>query len=180
MDEKYLLAKQKESHDLFLSNRFFKKARALIIKDNKLVVLTYNREGKKKYIIPGGGVENHESVRSAVMREAREEVNMKVRILDLLCKEYYAVDADFNGEAYKSKRIAFYYMCEFVSNLDNKQIGLDGEFGEGISIELLDLDTIKKTKHYSLNSMSRKTYEKLVTYLENYFSKKASKQKTAI
>jgi mutator protein MutT len=57
------------------------------------------------YVIPGGGVEEGESVEQAVVREADEETTIKLEVGELFLKR------DLPNE----NREEFYYICKYVS-----------------------------------------------------------------
>ena len=65
-----------------------KTSRAIIIKDNKLLVFFRRkiRNGKEVtyYAIPGGHVEENESLSDCVIRELKEEMNIDIRIISYL------------------------------------------------------------------------------------------------
>jgi mutator protein MutT len=57
------------------------------------------------YVIPGGGVEEGESVEQAVVREADEETTIKLEVGELFLKR------DLPNE----NREEFYYVCRYIS-----------------------------------------------------------------
>lgn len=63
-------------------------ARAIIIENNNLLVMFRRKikDGivKEYYVIPGGGVEEDETLEEAVKREMYEEANIKIGILGYL------------------------------------------------------------------------------------------------
>ena len=60
-------------------------SRAIIIKDNKLVVLFRRRirDGKvvEYYSLPGGGLEEGETLEENVLREVNEELGIEIKII---------------------------------------------------------------------------------------------------
>lgn len=68
-------------------------ARGIIFIDNKVVLLKRIRACKDKYLhyyaIPGGGVENNETIEAACIREVKEEVSLDVEIIKYLGMEEY-------------------------------------------------------------------------------------------
>lgn len=67
--------------------------------DRGLSVLLIERkkaEGKRKWALPGGFVENSESLEQAVRRELKEETNLSLRYLQQF-KTYGAIDRDQRG-----------------------------------------------------------------------------------
>jgi 8-oxo-dGTP pyrophosphatase MutT (NUDIX family) len=64
-------------------------ANAVIIQDNKVLLIKFNDESGVHYNLPGGGVELGESVTDALKRECMEEANANVNVKDLiLCWQY--------------------------------------------------------------------------------------------
>jgi 8-oxo-dGTP diphosphatase len=53
-------------------------ARAVIIHQNKLLVIKRNKFGKEYYILPGGGVQAGETPEQALMRELAEETGVNI------------------------------------------------------------------------------------------------------
>lgn len=53
-------------------------ARAIIIRNNKLLVIHRNKFGKEYYTLPGGGIETGESPAEAVVRELQEETGLVI------------------------------------------------------------------------------------------------------
>lgn len=55
-----------------------KAVRAIVIKDNQLLVIKRNKFGKEYYTLPGGGIDPGETAEQALLRELREETNVTV------------------------------------------------------------------------------------------------------
>ncbi|HET9173911.1 MAG TPA: NUDIX domain-containing protein [Candidatus Saccharimonadales bacterium] len=79
-------------------------ARAIIIKDNKLLVTRRDKFGMQYYILVGGGVDFGESLEQALFRELDEETGVTVRNPRLVFIEEA-------GEIYGTQHI---YLCEYV------------------------------------------------------------------
>lgn len=91
--------------------------RGIIVKDNKIAVIKRIREkdGKVReyYVLPGGGIEDEETMEQAMLREAKEELGVEVKI---------------NGELYKfinMGELNHFMLCEIIN----------GEFGTGTGPE---------------------------------------------
>ncbi len=91
--------------------------RGIIVKDNKIAVIKRIREknGKTReyYVLPGGGVEQNETLEEAMHREAVEELGIEIKIKGILYK--FVNMGELNH----------FMLCEF----------LNGEFGTGTGPE---------------------------------------------
>lgn len=160
----YMLAKNK---------KFFKKARAVVIDNGKLLVIkvTYlDGTNKVEYLLPGGGVDPNETVKQAVVREAEEEYAVKVKPTKYLGCQYYRVNMNYNGEDFISNRVEYYYLCEVESYDNDEHFGIDGEFSstdekyEKIKLSLAELEKISPKQ---LHNMKPEVYERLIKIFKN-------------
>ena len=91
--------------------------RGIIVKDNKVAVIKRikEKEGKIRtyYVLPGGGVEEGETLEKAMHREAKEELGIEIHIKGILYK--FVNMGDLNH----------FMLCEIT----------DGEFGTGTGPE---------------------------------------------
>ena len=91
--------------------------RGIIVKDNKIAVIKRIREKEGKirtyYVLPGGGVEESETLEEAMHREAKEELGVEIKIMGTLYKFINM------GE------LNHFMLCEIVG----------GEFGTGTGPE---------------------------------------------
>ena len=83
-------------------------SRAIIIEDGKLLTM-FRRKIKKDgsvkeyYVIPGGGLEESETLEENVIRELKEEFNVDIEIVKFLSTEEY------------DDTIANYFLCKIVN-----------------------------------------------------------------
>lgn len=129
-------------------------ARAIIIEDGKL--LTMFRRKKKEdgsyqeyYAIPGGGLEENETLKENVIREIKEELNIDIEILGYLghkedytsityffhCKRIHG-EPKLGGPELKRSNVDNYYEIRYV-NLD-----------EIDNINIFYRDIIKKSQNF--------------------------------
>jgi 8-oxo-dGTP pyrophosphatase MutT (NUDIX family) len=80
------------------------RAGVIIIHDGKILLLHRHKYGRQYYIVPGGGVEEGETVEEAAIREAREETGLDVTLVRKLWQiesyrqmEHYFLCGGFNG-----------------------------------------------------------------------------------
>ena len=85
------------------------RGRAIIIHDGKLVAMYREREGRKFFTFPGGGLEDNETIEECVKREVFEEFGIIIEPI----KKVYICE---NQISY-----AHYFLCKWIS----------GEFGTG-------------------------------------------------
>ena len=85
------------------------RVRAIIVHDGKLVSMYREREGRKFYTFPGGGLEINETEEECVKREVFEEFGIIVKPV----KKVYICENQIS--------ISHFYICEWI----------DGEFGTG-------------------------------------------------
>lgn len=100
-------------------------ARAIITKDNKVLLIKNTEAGKDYYVLPGGGQEVGENLAQTVVRECEEEANVEIAIGDIICvieciegEPFHRIDiifrATYLGESKKKNE-----------NLDTEQIGVE-------------------------------------------------------
>lgn len=100
-------------------------AKALIIKDGKMLAIKLDDNGDVFYIMPGGGQEAEEQLSDVVCREVAEELGIKV-----VPKELVFVIEGVHGEQFH--RVDLVFLCEYVGEIpdsvlhgDTNQIGYD-------------------------------------------------------
>jgi len=64
------------------------RASAIIIKNNKILLIHRKKEGKKYWVFPGGGIEERETGEQAVLREVEEETGLIGRTVKLAFKDF--------------------------------------------------------------------------------------------
>lgn len=79
--------------------------RAIILKDDKLLVMHRNKFGHEFYALPGGGIDMGETAEQALIREIQEEAGITFTNPRLVIAE----DA---GEIFGLQQI---YLCQYVS-----------------------------------------------------------------
>ncbi|HUS26411.1 MAG TPA: NUDIX domain-containing protein [Nevskiaceae bacterium] len=82
-----------------------KAVRAIVIKDNCLLVMHRNKFGHEYYTLVGGGIRFGESAEHALLREIHEETNLKVTDPRLV----------FVEEAGAPYGTQYIYLCEYQS-----------------------------------------------------------------
>jgi 8-oxo-dGTP diphosphatase len=92
---------------------------AIIIHDNKVLLVRYNdRLGKTYLVAPGGGVNNEEGLSQAVVREVKEETGIEAVPNKILCVE------DLYSRKYRMVKI--WFLCQMVGGqLEKTQGAID-------------------------------------------------------
>lgn len=167
----YYNKKNEYAYNLEKKHKFFKKARAIIFKGDKLLVLKFLHNNEMEYAFPGGGVDEGETAKDAAVRETLEEYGALVKPVKFLGKEYYNRDVEFNGEKKVSHRVQYYYICKFERMLDEGASGLEGEFEydrlRNQKIEL-PMDEVKNIKPINFGILTERVYNALLKYIEEY------------
>ena len=159
--EQYNLEKIQFAKSLADQNKFFRKARAIIVKNNKLLVL--HKINNNTYQLPGGGINESENAKSATLREAMEETNAIVKPVHYLGKNYYTTKLEYNNQPFLSKRVEFVYICNFIKFCNNGPLGIEGEFNEKVELCEIPFSQINKI------SLSPKLKHKAIEYLSLHY-----------
>lgn len=160
--DQYVLDKTMYAYDLYLKGEYFKKARAVIVKDGQVLFIKNSKGG---LTVPGGGVDQGESILQAAEREAFEETGIKVRPIKEIGANYYDVDMQLGDVDFVSKRVEYIYLCEYLEQIADLH-GLDGEYDKMPEIIWGDIDQLK------LCFMSDEVIGTVKEYIENGNEKK--------
>ncbi len=90
------------------------RAGIILIHEGKLALIERHRQGRHYFAFPGGGVDNEETDEQAAVREAEEELGIRVKIV----KKAATILRD-------GRRDQVYFVVEWI----------DGEFGTGTGEE---------------------------------------------
>lgn len=135
INDKTMLAYQK-----YLKGEYFEKARAIILKEDKVAFIKDLTSGE--ITVPGGGVDESETIEQAAVREAMEETNIIVKPIMLVGKEFYEVDMQIGDVDFKSARVAYACLCEFIEQKKGEH-GLEGEYAGKTEVYFDDIDKLK-------------------------------------
>jgi 8-oxo-dGTP pyrophosphatase MutT (NUDIX family) len=130
-----------------------KRAFAAIINDGKIAMI-HVKDGHREYwTLPGGGVEEGESFEETAIREAKEEVNLDIRIVRYLFEREYSAGTEYC------------YLSEAVDKLALK-VGQDPELEPDkqrfVETQWVEVDKVRNDKQVSLvlNSLTEEEFIK--------------------
>lgn len=113
-------------------------AKALIIKDGKMLAIKIKDQDEEWYIMPGGGQESEELLSDAVGREVAEEIGIEV-----LPKELVFVIEGVHGEEFH--RVDFVFLCEYVGEVSGAELHQDTN---QVGFDWLDIQALNHSKLY--------------------------------
>ncbi|MBM7702941.1 NUDIX domain-containing protein [Metabacillus iocasae] len=109
-------------------------AKAMIIKEQK-VLLTKNKDEEGYfYLFPGGGQEHGETIHETLKRECIEEIGGEVSVEELIhVREYIGKNHEHASFDAHLHQIEYYFVCQLASdlstitptNLDDHQVGVE-------------------------------------------------------
>ena len=88
-------------------------AKAIIIRNGKLLAIQKSDEHGPWYLLPGGGQHPEETLHKALKRECREEINADIEIGNLrFIREYISKNHEFAETDRISHQIEFMFECK--------------------------------------------------------------------
>lgn len=110
-------------------------AKAIIIREEK-VLLTKNQDSEGFfYLFPGGGQEHGETIHEALIRECIEESGEQIEIGELLhIREYIGKNHEHSSFDFDVHQVEYYFACTILTdknpyhapqNPDNDQVGIE-------------------------------------------------------
>ncbi len=113
-------------------------AKALIIKDDKMLAVKIRDKNEEWYIMPGGGQNSEELLPEAVCREVAEEMGIQVNVKDLV----FVIEG-LHGE--KFHRVDLVFLCEYIGEIENAALHKDTN---QIGYDWLDINTLNHAPLY--------------------------------
>ena len=144
--KEYYEDKSKLYYENYLEGQCTKKVRGIILNDEGQILLLHSNR-HNGYSIPGGTVEDEESIKDTVLREVFEETGAEIIPIKIVGK-YYHTSKNFNydGITFDSNRVEYFYFCKF-KGFQEHNLGLKGEFDDGdIRIEFLDYEDAMRAR----------------------------------
>ena len=113
-------------------------AKALIIKDDKMLAIKISDGKEEWYIMPGGGQDAEELLPETVCREVAEEMGLRVEVKDLV----FVIEG-LHGERFH--RVDLVFLCEYKATIENAL--LQGDTNQ-IGYDWLDIKTLNTSPLY--------------------------------
>ncbi|WP_110114452.1 NUDIX domain-containing protein [Bacillus sp. CGMCC 1.16541] len=119
-------------------------AKALIVEDERVLLVKYEDEEGEYYALPGGGQGYQESIIAALQRECIEEIGVEVMVGPLaFVREYIGKNHEFFDNDHHIHQVEFIYHCTLkdkTSFIENGALPDPGQLAvEWISVhELLE------------------------------------------
>ena len=118
------------------------KVRAVLVKDNKLLIAKYGGV----YLLPGGSIDEGETKETAILRELREETGIVYDINDLkniLTLNYYQRNhIKRNGKTENRLMITDFYLSDYRGIDESKVQRTEKEIRDGFCLELFGFDEV--------------------------------------
>lgn len=113
-------------------------AKALIIKDGKMLAIKLKDEQDEWYIMPGGGQDVEEILPETVCREVAEELGLQVEVKDLV----FVIEG-VHGESFH--RVDLVFLCEYMGKIENAVLQSDTY---QVGYDWLDIKSLNTTPLY--------------------------------
>lgn len=113
-------------------------AKALIIKDGKMLAIKINDGVDEWYIMPGGGQNAEELLPEAACREVAEEMGIHVNVKDLV----FVVEG-VHGESFH--RVDLVFLCEYAGEIENPALQKDTD---QVGYDWIDIQTLNRAPLY--------------------------------
>lgn len=174
--KEYFEDKSKLYYENYLNHKCTKKVRGIILNDMGQILLLHSKR-HNGYSIPGGTVEENESIKDTVLREVFEETGAEIIPIKIVGK-YYHTSKNFNydGVTFDSERVEYFYFCKF-KGFKNHNLGLQGEFDDGdITVMFLDYEDAVKSRLLKRDkSMIERAINEFLLYRADEYSDEPNK-----
>ena len=121
-----------------MERRIRNAAKALIIKDGKMLAIKIRDEREDWYVMPGGGQDVEELLPETVCREVAEELGLQVEVKNLV----FVIEG-MHGEPFH--RVDLVFLCEYKGEIENVILQKDTH---QVGYDWLDIKTLNTTPLY--------------------------------
>jgi ADP-ribose pyrophosphatase YjhB (NUDIX family) len=121
--------------------------KAIIIREGKILLTKNKDKWGYFYLLPGGGQKHKENMVDALQRECLEEINSKVKIIDLVyVREYIGKNHEFAEWDKEVHQIEYMFQCDLKGSR-SLDIGSSPDAWQE-DIEWIPLINLKKVRLY--------------------------------
>lgn len=118
------------------------KVYATVRDGENFIVLTGEKNGKTEYMLPGGGVDEGETLEEAIKREVLEELNIEVEVIgELGIYDKLIVPWKYEGQTYNIQ-YEIHVMDTRLIKRNDGNLGLEGEFNQNVKMAVIDKTTL--------------------------------------
>ena len=147
------------------------KARGVLIEDDKILIAHYN----DVILLPGGTVEDNETIDDAVIREIEEEVGIKYDITELkpfLNLKHYQKDYPSREDGILNRLINTYFYVGKYKGIDlNNVKRTDNEKSGNFHIELVKISDLFELLNENSTSPRKKYFNKEIEEVIKVYKK---------
>lgn len=123
-------------------------AKAIIIKNNQILLTKNKDDDSIFYLFPGGGQEKGETLHEALYRECIEEIGEVVAVGDLVhVREYIGKNHEHAAFDSELHQVEFYFTCTLLHEWREHQAPTNPDSHQ-VGVEWIDLDELKKYRLY--------------------------------
>jgi 8-oxo-dGTP pyrophosphatase MutT (NUDIX family) len=139
--------------------------RAIVFRNDKLLVIKRDNFGKQYLVLPGGGVEEGETPEEAAIREAKEETSIDIEIVRKV----------YDQKSYKQYPKQQVYLCELKSQNDPElakdsieyQLNQAGNKYQPAFLSLAEIESL------GIEFLPQVLFEEIKSAIKNGFPKEA-------
>lgn len=124
-------------------------AKAIIIREGKILLTKNEDQFGIFYLFPGGGQEFGEQLNDALSRECMEEIGAEIIVDDLVyVREYIGGNHEFAEWDSDIHQVEFYFMCR-LKNTDHQQLD-NGTTPDSyqVGVEWVEIETLDQIRVY--------------------------------
>jgi len=120
-------------------------AKAIIIKEGKILLLEHEDKQGYWYCLPGGGQNLGEKLSDTLVRECQEEIGTTVKVGDVLfIRDYIANNHEFKDEEPNTHQLEIMFECSLLEQyLPQNGINPDSTQKDVLWVELAELHNIR-------------------------------------
>lgn len=135
-------------------------AKAVIIQDDKLLVIKKEDTEGYYFVLPGGGQEHSENLHQTLKRECIEEIGEEIKIGDLIfIREYIGKNHEYSLSDFQNHKMEYMFLVTLKDKNKNIKNGITPNEGQ-IGVEWLSIVELLQHRLYP---------QKMRKYLIDYF-----------